>query len=324
MTPHDVSSPLQEFRSRTLHAWRRVPLDHWTDRLQSVCGRFQPRTRGGETHVLGDASVSIAGGMEVAHVANDLDVVSRDHRDIRLDFGEHMFLLLQLEGSAGIAQFGRQSVITPGDCILVDSAAPSTFHYSGRFCNQLSVHLPRQLLLSERSVDLEVSRRLAVDDPMSAMLRALVAKLMQTDAASRRAPELRQLLLNATRQAFAADPDATMHPTERVGERLEIAQLLVDRHLTEELLTPRWLANRLGVSLRTLQDDFNTLGTTVTSFIRDRRLLLARDRLVAMHQGGAPESIADIAYASGFNDISYFNRCFRKAFACAPKDAGRA
>ena len=319
----DAVTPLQEFRARTLTEWRRTPFDDWTHRLQSVCGRFRPRTRDDETHVLGDASVSNAGGMEVAHVTNDLDVVSRDHQDIRLDFGEHMFLLLQLEGSCGVEQLGRQSVITPGDCILVDSAVPSTFYFNGRFSNQLSVHLPRQLLLAERATEIEVSRRLAVNDPMTAMLRALVAKLMQTDAASRRAPELRRLLLSATRQAFAADPGDDVHPTERVGGRLEIAQLLVDRHLTEELLTPRWLAHRLGVSLRTLQDDFSTLGTTVTSFIRDRRLLLARDRLVAMHQGGAPESIADIAYASGFNDISYFNRCFRKAFACAPKDAGR-
>jgi AraC family transcriptional activator of tynA and feaB len=312
---------LQEFESRIAGEWHLVPFDDWTYTLQSVCGRFQTQARDNAAHVLGGVSLSVAGGMEVAQVANNLDIVRRDRDDIRRDFGEHMFLLLQLEGSCGIEQFGRQSVIAPGDCILVDSAAPSTFHFDGRFSNQLSAHLPRQLLLAEKADEIGVSRRLAAADPMSALLHALLAKLLQTDAGSRRAPELRQLLLQATRQAFAVDPDeARALPNERVGGRLEIAQLLVDRHLTEDLLTPQWLAGRLGVSLRTLQEDFATLGTTVTAFIRARRLSLARDRLAAMRVRGESETIAEIALASGFNDISYFNRCFRKAFDCSPKD----
>ena len=98
---------------------------------------------------------------------------------------------------------------------------------------------------------------------------------------------------------------------------------MVDRHLTDERLTPQWLAGRLGVSMRTLQEDFNALGTTVTSFIRDRRLHLARDRLVEKQRGASDGTIAEIAYSSGFNDISYFNRCFKKAFDCSPKELSR-
>ena len=91
-------------------------------------------------------------------------------------------------------------------------------------------------------------------------------------------------------------PDTQLCPKDRASGRLEFARAFVDRHLTAEWLTPQWLASQLGVSMRTLQEDFNALGTTVTSFIRDRRLRLARDRLVEKQRGADGGTIADIAY----------------------------
>lgn len=315
---------LQDFRDRIPETWVHLPFDDRSDRLRSVCGRFQPRPPADHRRVLGGVSLSDAGGVQLVQVANDLEVIRRDRQDIRLDFSENVFLLLQLEGSCGVEQFGRQSVIAPGDCILVDSSAPSTFYFDSRFSNHLSVHLPRELLLADKAVDIAMSRRLEADDPMSTMLRALVAKLLRTEAGDRRAPHLRQLLLHATRQAFAADPsEESPSPDGRAGGRLELALLLVDRHLTKEYLTPQWLAAQIGVSLRTLQEDFNALGETATSFIRDRRLRLARARLIETRRGAGRATIADVAYSSGFNDISYFNRCFRKMFDCSPKDVAR-
>lgn len=300
---------------------QRYPVEEWSDRLRGICGRFQPKPLEASRLVTGAPAMTLAGGLELARIANDLDVIRRDRQDIRADYGESLFLLVQLEGVCGIEQYGRQSVIAPGDCILVDSASPSVFHFGGKFSNHLSVHLPRQMLFSSKSVRFEVSRRLEAGDPMSAMLRALVAKLVGTDAGDRRAPHLRQLLFDATRQAFAADgDDDRARPSDSACGRLEIVQILIDRHLTDQRLTPQWLADTIGISLRTLQDDFNTLGTTATSLIRTRRLHLARDQLRQSRPADAGPTIAAVAYSSGFNDISYFNRCFKRAFDCSPKD----
>jgi AraC-like DNA-binding protein len=255
----------------------------------------------------------------LVQVANDLAIIQRDLHDIRKDYGEHLFLLLQIEGECGIEQYGRQTIVAPGDCILVDSSSPSTFHFGGRFSNHLSVHLPRQTFFSDRPTRVDVSRRVEADDPMSSILRALVAKLMKTDSGDKRAPELRQLLLSATRQAFASDDSDDLSLQSDCGyHRIEIVQILIDRHLTEKKLTPQWLANRVGVSLRTLQGDFSVLGTTVNSLIRMRRLYYARDQL-SLVRNGTDTTIAEVAYNSGFNDISYFNRCFKKIFSCSPK-----
>ncbi|MFB9269224.1 helix-turn-helix domain-containing protein [Bradyrhizobium erythrophlei] len=315
---------LQEFSSWTPEVWGQAPLEEWRDKLRSVCGRFTPFSWEERNLVHGGVVLRDGAGMEIVQVATDVEVVRRVERDIRQDYGEHFFLLVQLQGVCGVEQQGHQSIISPGDCILVDSSLPSNFFFNGQFSNHLSVHLPRQLLLSEKPNDFEVSRRLGAEDPMPTMLRALVAKMLQMPSGHKRSGELRQLLLQATRQAFAADgPEVPLCPKERASGRLEFAQALVDRHLTAEWLTPQWLANRLGVSMRTLQEDFSAVGTTVTSFIRDRRLHLAKDRLVEKQRGLDGGTIAEIAYSSGFNDISYFNRCFKKAFACSPTDVVR-
>ena len=298
-----------------------LPFDDWADRLLSICGHYRPQRYEQQSTVTGYVGVMAAGGIDVAHVANNLGEVRREAQDIRRDFGENLFLLIQLEGTCGIEQKDRRDIITPGDCVLIDSTRPSVFHFGGNYSNHISVHLPRQLLFTKSTQSLEVARRLAAQDPMSVMLGSLVAKLVEVEPQDKRTPHLQQLLFDATRQAFATQDEIDVLPrSESAGERVEIVQVLIDRHLTEENLTPRWLAEKLGVSLRTLQDDFSEFGTTPTSMIRLRRLHLAKDQLLR-HKGQSGKlNIAELAYSSGFNDISYFNRCFREVFHCTPKD----
>ncbi|MCY1666620.1 helix-turn-helix domain-containing protein [Rhizobium sp. SL86] len=301
--------------------WVTREFDAWTSDLKSICGRFNPTRYDGSNVVRGCAALSHAAGVELAQVANDLDYIRRDPDDIRADQGDNLFLLLQLEGSCGVEQSGRQEQLHPGECILVDSTRPSVFYFGGSFSNHLSVHLPRQMLLSDRAVRISVTRKIRADDPMSIMLGALVAKMMSTSSDDNRAPHLRELLFNTTRQAFASDPGEEFFVRGDSGTgRLEVVQVLIDENLTEEYLTPQWLANRVGVSLRTLQEDLSSQGMTVTGMIKLKRLHLARARLERLRGAHHPGAIADVAYSVGFNDISYFNRSFRKLFDCSPKD----
>ena len=70
------------------------------------------------------------------------------------------------------------------------------------------------------------------------------------------------------------------------------------------------------------------MGVTCTTVIRDKRLRLAREKIEQIKDARGGHTIAEVAYAAGFNDISYFNRSFRELFDCAPTDllkqAGRA
>ena len=130
-------------------------------------------------------------------------------------------------------------------------------------------------------------------------------------------------MYNATRQAFLSTSGEApglhaMH--DSATRRMQMVDLLIDRHLTESDLSARWLATRLGVSIRTLQQDFQGMGVTCTTVIRDRRLRFARKKIEQLKEQKACGTIAEVAYSAGFNDISYFNRSFKELFDCAPTD----
>ena len=82
------------------------------------------------------------------------------------------------------------------------------------------------------------------------------------------------------------------------------------------------IATRSGLSPRQAQRLFEQAGTTFTEFVLEQRLLQARKLL------GDPRArtrkISDIAHSSGFSDLSYFNRAFRKRFGATPSELREA
>ncbi|PCH98159.1 MAG: AraC family transcriptional regulator [Rhodobacteraceae bacterium] len=310
---------ITEFAHLSQIHWPVQDMEVWTDKLQTICGQFNP-VRKDSNQVRGGVQVHEAGGLALTQVANDVDFVRREWADIRIDSSDHLLLFIQLEGECGIEQHGQDSIITAGDCILTDSSCPSTFHYGGKFSNHLSIQLPRPMVFCDRKTKVEISHRLSAQDPMASILHGLVARLLSTKVSDYRAPQLCDLLLSTTRHAFSG-AQALENPISKGAEtRLEMVQILIDQHLTEEYLSPKWLAAQMGVSLRTLQADFSTLDTTATELIRIGRLRLVHNQLQQMNNRGPMLTIAEVAYAAGFNDISYFNRSFRKFFGCSPKD----
>jgi len=83
----------------------------------------------------------------------------------------------------------------------------------------------------------------------------------------------------------------------------------------EQPITVADVARAVGVSVRTLQASFRKhRGTSPMTFLRDRRLDLARRRLVT-----APwPSITDIALACGFDHLGRFSHLYRQRFGESP------
>ena len=322
---HCWEAELELLRSESLVpvAWSSVAYEQWRTDLRSICGSFNPLPTEKDRAVRGAARAIDVCGMQFAHVSNDLDYVHRNWDDIRRDTVEHLFLIVQLQGSCGVDHSGRQNTLDVGDCILVDSTRPTTFHFGGNFSNHLSMHLPRQIMYSEKRDKFDIARKLQGFDPMAIVLRGLIAKIMSTPETDPNAASLRELMFNATRQAFVSEAPTiqnlqSLH--DSAAKRLEMVDILIDRHLTDSNLSARWLATRIGVSIRTLQQDFQGMGVTCTTVIRDKRLRYAREKIEQIKDVRGGQTIAEVAYASGFNDISYFNRSFRELFDCAPTD----
>lgn len=58
------------------------------------------------------------------------------------------------------------------------------------------------------------------------------------------------------------------------------------------------------------------IGTTPVQYLIGYRLQRAAEEL----KRSDSSSIAEVAYACGFSDASYFNRCFRKAYDMTPTE----
>jgi AraC-like DNA-binding protein len=100
--------------------------------------------------------------------------------------------------------------------------------------------------------------------------------------------------------------------------RLELMKTGILGKLDRQDLTINAIARANGLSDRQAQRLFAQVGTTFSEFVLEQRLLLARRLLLEASK--KHRKISDIAFASGFGDLSYFNRTFRKRFGVTPSD----
>ena len=79
---------------------------------------------------------------------------------------------------------------------------------------------------------------------------------------------------------------------------------------------PDGVAAELGVSVRYVQDLLQETGTPFSARVLEHRLQRARALLADARNDHV--RIGEIARASGFNEVPYFNRCFRRRFGESP------
>jgi len=95
------------------------------------------------------------------------------------------------------------------------------------------------------------------------------------------------------------------------------------------LRAPRWeqliaatVAARAGVTPRAIQMLFESAGGTFSEYLLEQRLACAHRMLTGPRHFGW--TISAIAFGSGFGDLSYFNRTFRRRFEATPSEVREA
>lgn len=94
------------------------------------------------------------------------------------------------------------------------------------------------------------------------------------------------------------------------------ARVIVRRHANDVDFDPTALADRLGWSLRSVQQSLRRAGTTPAELIRSQRLELAITRL--QQPAWRAHTVSHVAHASAFGSLSAFNSAFRARFGCTP------
>ncbi|MEL7004282.1 MAG: helix-turn-helix transcriptional regulator, partial [Bacteroidota bacterium] len=101
---------------------------------------------------------------------------------------------------------------------------------------------------------------------------------------------------------------------------LERVQVLMDEKLVNPDFNAELFSKEIGMSRMQLHRKLKALvGLTTTEFIRSQRLKLAAHLLES-----SDINMSEVGYSVGFNDPSYFAKCFKEAYGCTPKQYSAA
>ncbi|MGI5215656.1 helix-turn-helix domain-containing protein [Plantactinospora sp. CA-290183] len=253
--------------------------------------------------------------------------VLRTARMIRQSDPDIYMLNLTLRGRGAVRQDRRTCMAQQGDLCFYNLSSPYQLSYAGepgaRDKNTaISVQIPRALL----PIPIQKVKRLFASPPfpgqagIDAVLSQHLRQLAQNADQLRPADATRlgtiTLDLIAATLAHHLDTEATLPPETRQQATHACILNFIDRHLADPALTPSTIAAAHHISLRTLHRLFQAQGTTVTDWIRHRRLDRCRRDLTdpAMNT----QSIQAIAAHWGFPDNAHFSRTFTATHGLTP------
>lgn len=298
-----------------------LPIEQFEADLMSVCGSFQLEAGKANRDIQGHISLQHLADLEIAHVAKDLHSIKRTKRDLAKDDAEHFFLIIQEEGQAMMSQHDNTRILIPGDMILIDSAHISDFSFFGRFSRQMSIHLDREEMLQRFGRHANGGKFISKSDHTAIAIAAILTKAYQVQHNQHQSHYLKEAIFGLIGSMLYEE--ASYSDAKQIDADVGGAQLLdrgmahINEHFADPDLNCQGVAEALGVSIRHLQRAFSLVGTTPSDFLTTRRLEHAC-QMLKQRQDKETGFVSTIAYRSGFNDISNFNRQFRKAFNCPP------
>jgi AraC-like DNA-binding protein len=249
--------------------------------------------------------------------------------------GSSYFLMhVNFDGVVAVSSMGRQLTLNEGDTVLLDGAHPFTIHRQEAGSSYV-VRIPRgrmaQLVFLAETM---VMRRLPGAAGLSRLFASyLDAVLLHADRAAprvwqigyRHVSDMLAMMLDSGEVAVTglADPIG-IGPNENRGipaVRFQSAKSYIIEHAQEQI-SIRQVADRLGITERHLQRQFENHGTTFTAFLNDIRLAQAHAMLCDRDSDRL--RIRSICFKTGFRDVSHFNRVFRARYGCTPAEVRKA
>ncbi|GIH24371.1 AraC family transcriptional regulator [Acrocarpospora phusangensis] len=281
-----------------------VPLDASFPRAEDG---FEGRLRGARLGALGVYDVDTG-----AHVA---------HRTAKLTTAapaECYKLGLVVSGRGLLCQDGRQAVLDPGEFAVYDTDRPYTLVFE-EHSRLLVLIFPRAMLgLPPDRISGLTATAISGDSGLGALIGPFLLRIgtlldeVEAHGGARLAGNVIDLVATtlAGRLDLPADP-ARNALFPRITSYIEA-------HLGDPGLGPAEIALAHHISTRYLHKLFQSEGTTVLAWIRERRLDRCGRDLRDPLLGGRPVSAIGLKW--GYPDASHFSRAFKAAFGLSPRE----
>jgi AraC-like DNA-binding protein len=264
------------------------------------------------------------GSVALAEVCSAAGVVRHTDAHIARADDRGYTLIMPVNASFNVAPRAQPSFdLAPGELCILDQCRSYSLtlpQFTRTFCLALDGPALRDRVPDmNRIVGLHMRPTTSSSRVLSTLLMQLSGELVggRTRTMS---PAFAECLTGLVAAAYSEAIEPGSNPLQ-LSRKLEIRQYVEER-LQDPNLRPAAVAERFGISARYLRLLFEPDGEPLSAYVLRRRLercaQLLRDR------AWAGQTITEIAFRHGFNDLTHFGTAFRRRFGLAPRDYRRA
>ena len=257
-------------------------------------------------------------GIRVVRSAHTSGLTFRDKRLLK-DGSDTVALIINTSAKIEVEHQGRETTLSRGEAIFLENFEAGKAGSASNF-EITSIVLPRDVIkLSNADRHETIATQI---NKHSCSLRLLKAYIAALGSQIGGAPELQKVACGHVRDLVR------LTIAERAGQapdgqcasvaeaRIRVALEFIARNFRRPDLTVAHVAVHQNLSPRYLQKLFEIRNIRYVDHVSEVRLMEALRLLTDRNMRERP--VTDIALASGFSDISHFNRTFRRRFGVTP------
>ncbi|MCC8939110.1 helix-turn-helix domain-containing protein [Bradyrhizobium ivorense] len=296
------------------------PFGSWADDLAAAFVRLEP-CRTTEEPFAGTICKVDAAPLQISLVSASGHTVQRLASHIASSTDDLCFVNLQLEGLGQTTQRGHEQISAPGDLALADTTQPFEIahrHDFKLFCFAVPRRLLPDALLDRPRLGLSATATgRALSRTLSSYAELCLSGHQLANTSAMAGAHVAELIAHAPR--ILAEVSA-----ERVHTPVLLSMMLdhIARHSGDPELGAAVLAAKFRCSERYVHRLFAATGRSVSEHVNEQRIALCTRAL--LDRNAAHKTIAEIAFAAGFRDISHFNRLFKRGNGLTPREFRRA
>ena len=237
-----------------------------------------------------------------------------DNADIRMILKEIFkddFKIIEAQDGQEALKLAQKEI---PDCILSDVMMPKMdgFEFTKQIkTNDLTSFIPVILLTAKTSDEAHLE---GLKNNVDAFLIKPFNNEIVKSTVNQLITERKKLHNRYSQELILRPVDIVINSQEE--KFIKKLQVILDKNISNSEFSSEDFASEIGMSRMQLHRKLKSLlGVTSTEFLRNERLKIAAELL---KKGNG--TISEIAYSVGFNDVSYFSKCFKEMYQCTPTE----
>ncbi len=229
------------------------------------------------------------------------------------------FAVVLTSGNYWLEQGGREVNLKPGEMTLYDATEPHLI-VMPQTSSKVIISIPRTILDQRihnvgKLTASKIPTKLGIGAVTSSLIQTTVNQLHtldKSDFLDMSAPLLDMLMLSLNQLK-----SGSIHLSDQKNMTLMRVKQFIRNYCENSELNPETVSNSVGLSIRYINNLFNTENTSLMRFLTQQRLELTKRRLTSPifeHK-----TLTEIALQSGFNNMAHFSRVFKQNYGMSPR-----